>query len=64
MVKTEPTEVYRGKPVKGIYNRYAQEAEDEARSAKRSMWPMGDKYIIPREWRKMNKKQTMKGSNS
>jgi hypothetical protein len=31
------------------------QAEKEARKAKRGMWALGDKYISPKEWRKMQR---------
>ena len=52
MVKAGLAEVYRGRPAKGFDNKPYQEAE--ARSAKRGMWSLGDKYISPWEWRRMN----------
>ncbi len=54
MVKAGLAEVYRGRPAKGFNNEPYQEAEDEARKAGRGMWSLGDKYISPREWRRMN----------
>jgi endonuclease YncB( thermonuclease family) len=31
-------------------------AEEEARAAKREMWAQGDKYVSPREWRRVKRK--------
>jgi endonuclease YncB( thermonuclease family) len=48
-------EVYRGQPAKGFNNDPYWKAEKEARKAGRGMWSLGDKYVSPREWRKMKK---------
>ena len=32
-------------------------AENKARKAATGMWSMGDKYISPKDWRKMNKRR-------
>ena len=53
MVKAGLAEVYRGRPASGFDNKPYQTAEDEARKAGRGMWVLGDRYISPREWRKM-----------
>ncbi len=53
MVKVGLAEVYRGKPAKGLDLDPYWKAEEEAKKAKRGMWALGDKYISPREWRKM-----------
>ena len=55
MVKAGLAEVYRGRPAPGFDNNPYREAEKEARQANRGMWVLGDKYISPREWRKMNR---------
>ena len=52
MVKAGLAEVYRGKPAPGFDNDPYQKAEDEARSAGKGMWSLGDKYISPKDWRK------------
>ena len=52
MVKAGLAEVYRGKPAPGFDNGPYQKAEDEARSAGKGMWSLGDKYISPKDWRK------------
>lgn len=53
MVKAGLAEVYRGTPAPrqdvGPYWR----AEEDARRAGRGMWALGDKYVSPREWRRM-----------
>lgn len=55
MVKAGLAEVYRGSPAPGFDNDPYWEAEKEARQANRGMWVQGDKYISPREWRRMNR---------
>ena len=55
MVKAGLAEVYRGQPAKGFDNGAYWKAEKEAREAGRGMWSLGDKYVSPREWRKMKK---------
>ena len=55
MVKAGLAEVYRGKPASGFENDPYQKAEDAARSAGIGMWSLGDKYVSPREWRRMNR---------
>ena len=55
MVRAGLAEVYRGRPPKGFDSTSYLKAEAEARGAKRGMWSLGDKYISPREWRKMHR---------
>jgi endonuclease YncB( thermonuclease family) len=55
MVKAGLAEVYRGKPARGFDNEPYLEAEKRAREAKTNMWSLGDKYISPKDWRKMQK---------
>jgi len=55
MVKAGLAEVYKGRPAKGFDNGPYEKAEKEARAAGREMWSLGDKYISPKEWRKMNR---------
>ena len=55
MVKAVLAEVYRGRPPKGFNNELCLKAETDARDAKLNMWSLGDKYIIPKDWRKMHK---------
>ena len=55
MVKAGLAEVYRGKPASGFENDPYQKAEDAARSAGIGMWSLGDKYVSPRECRRMNR---------
>lgn len=53
MVKARLAEVYRGKPAPGFDNSPYQNAENVSRSAGKGMWSLGDKYISPKEWRKI-----------
>jgi len=57
LVKAGLAEVSRGKPPKGLDLRPYLQAENEARKAAKGMWSMGDKYISPKDWRKMNKRR-------
>ena len=52
MIKAGLAEVYRGKPAPGFDNGPYEKAENEARSAGKGMWSLGDKYVSPKEWRK------------
>ena len=54
MVKAGLAEVYRGKPAPGFDNGPYEKAENETRSAGKGMWSLGDKYVSPKEWRRMN----------
>ena len=50
-------EVYRGRaPHKFPLLPYWQ-AEKEAKDDKRGMWILGDKYVSPKDWRKMHRKK-------
>jgi endonuclease YncB( thermonuclease family) len=53
MVKKGLAEVYRGKPARGFDTEPYLEAEKRAREAKTGIWSLGDKYISPKDWRKM-----------
>ena len=56
MVKVGLAEVYRGiAPHKFDLLPYWQ-AEKEARDDMRGMWSLGDKYVSPKDWRKMHKR--------
>jgi len=55
MIKAGLAELYRGKPPPGLEIAPFWRAEKEAKEAKRGMWSLGDKYISPREWRRMDK---------
>ena len=54
MVKAGYAEVYRGTPAAGFDSAPYWKAEEEARVAKKGMWAQGDKYVSPREWRRMH----------
>jgi micrococcal nuclease len=55
MVKEGLAEVYRGRPPRMLNLEPFWKAEREARQAKRGMWVLGDKYVSPKDWRKMNR---------
>ena len=56
MVKVGLAEVYRGKPAGGLDLKPYWNAEAEAKKAGIGMWSLGDKYISPKEWRRMHRK--------
>jgi micrococcal nuclease len=51
MVKVGLAEVYRGRHAPGFDPGPYNQAEEEARAAKRGMWVQGEKYLSPRAWR-------------
>lgn len=53
MVKAGFAEVYRGPHAPGFDPAPYLEAEKDAQAVKRGMWVQGDKYVSPREWRRM-----------
>jgi len=53
MIKAGLAEVYRGRPAKGLDLDPYWKAEAEAKTAGAGMWSLGDKYLSPREWRRM-----------
>jgi len=55
MIKAGLAEAYRGKPALGFDPSPYRTAEAQAKSQRRGMWSQGDKYISPRDWRKMHK---------
>jgi len=55
MIKAGYAEVYRGKPPRGFDTGLYKKAEAEAKKAGRGMWSQGNKYISPKDWRKMKK---------
>jgi endonuclease YncB( thermonuclease family) len=57
MIRAGLAEVYRGKPFRGFDKEPYLKAEAEARQAKKGMWSLGDRYISPRDWRRMNRKK-------
>ena len=56
MVKAGLAEVYRGKPADGLNLGLYWNAEAEAKKAGTGMWALGDKYISPKEWRRIHRK--------
>jgi endonuclease YncB( thermonuclease family) len=56
IIKAGLFEVYRGKLAAGLNLDPYWKAEAEANKANHGMWSLGDKYISPREWRKMRRK--------
>jgi endonuclease YncB( thermonuclease family) len=55
MVKAGLAEVYKGRQPRYFNLKIYQDAEAEARKAKRGMWALDDKYVSPRDWRKMRR---------
>ena len=56
MVKAGLAEVYRGKPADGLNLEPYWNAEAEAKKTGIGMWSLGDKYISPKEWRRIHRK--------
>jgi endonuclease YncB( thermonuclease family) len=54
MVKAGFAEAYRGSPAPGHNMEPYRQAEEDARKAGRGMWVLKDKYVSPREYRRMN----------
>ena len=54
MVKAGLAEVYRGKHALYFNPNMYHKAEAQAIKEKRGMWVQGDKYVSPRDWRKMH----------
>jgi micrococcal nuclease len=54
MVQAGLAECYRGRPASGMDMEPYRQAEEEAKAAKRGMWELGDKYVSPMNWRRMN----------
>jgi len=52
-IKAGLAEVYRGEPPKGFELGPYWHAEKVAREAKKGMWNQGDKYVSPKEWRRI-----------
>lgn len=53
MIKAGFAEVYRGDHAPGFDPAPYQQAENEAREARSGMWVQGEKYVSPREWRRI-----------
>jgi len=56
MVKAGLAEVYRGKPAAGLNMEPYWKAEEEAKTAMRGMWVLGEKYQSPQDWKRMRAK--------
>ena len=56
MVKVGLAEVYRGRPARDLDLEPYWNAETEAKKTEIGIWSLGDKYISPRKWRRMQKK--------
>jgi len=56
MIKAGLAEAYRGKPAHGFNPSPYRTTEAQAKSQRRGMWSQGDKYISPKDWRKLQKK--------
>jgi len=54
MVKAGYAEVYRGNPAPGFDSAPYWKAENAAKVAKKGIWAQGEKYVSPREWRRVN----------
>jgi micrococcal nuclease len=54
MIQAGLAECYRGKPATGLDMASYWQAEGEARKAGSGMWVLKDKYVSPREYRRMN----------
>ena len=57
IVRVGLAEVCRGKSPNGFDLTPYRDAEEEARAAKRGIWSLGDNYISPGEWRRMNRRK-------
>ena len=56
MIKAGFAQVYQGEHPRYFNVKIYQDAQAEAKKDNRGMWVQGDKYISPKEWRKMRKK--------
>ena len=56
MVKAGLAEVYRGKPADGLDLEPYWNAETEAKKTGIGIWALGNKYISPKEWRRIHRK--------
>jgi len=54
MIKAGYAEVYRETSAPSFDGAPYWKAEEEARATKKGMWVQGDKYMSPREWRRVN----------
>jgi len=53
MIQAGLSEGYRGKPASGLDMAPYRKAEEEAKAAKRGMWVLAEKYVSPRDWRRV-----------
>jgi endonuclease YncB( thermonuclease family) len=56
MLKEGLAEVYKGKLPETLNIKPYKQAEEEAKKAGLGIWSLGDKYISPRDWEKIQKK--------
>jgi micrococcal nuclease len=56
MVKAGLAEVYHGRPAEGLDLKPYWNAETGAKKIGIGMWSLGDKYISPKEWRRIHRK--------
>jgi hypothetical protein len=61
MLKAGLAEVYRGRPAAGLDLALYWNAETEAKQAEIGAWSLGDKYMSPRKWTRMQKKYRILG---
>jgi endonuclease YncB( thermonuclease family) len=55
MIKSGLAEVYRGNPPKGLDLEPYWQAEKKAKAAMRGVWSLGDTYISPKDWRRLQR---------
>jgi micrococcal nuclease len=55
MIKTGLAEAYKGKAAKGFNTDSYIVSEAAAKKSSKGMWTLGNKYISPSDWRKMQK---------
>jgi len=55
MVNAGMAEVYRGRPAHGLDMKPYRQTEAVAKKAGIGIWSLGDKYVSPRDWRKMQR---------
>lgn len=60
LVKAGLAEIYDGRLPKGFDVKPYQQAEAEAKEAKKGIWSLEDKYISPKVWRENNKRLSNK----
>jgi len=55
MVSCGLAEVYRGRPAPGLEMDDYRRAEADARLHRREMWALGEQYVSPRSWRRLER---------